>query len=132
MMPDYTMLYYTDVKYELILGGYDVSIVMVDSTGFDYGTVVDTQPVAGSFLETGQEIRVFVSKGTEITFIQMPKLIGYDSKKAMDLIIANHLRVGTVTYIESDEYAPGTILSQSITPQSYIPILNKVDLIIAK
>jgi len=131
-MADYSMLPYRDVKYSLIDSGYEVSIEWIDRDGFDFGTVVNTSPLPGASIEAGDLITVYVSRGPKVSYITMPTLIGIDDQKAMDLILQNGLRVGKVSYVRSDDYAPGTVLSQSILPLAIVPKLSSVDLTIAK
>ncbi len=128
---DYSLLNYIDVKYELMDLGYVVTVVMVDNAGFDYGMIVTTYPAPGAILESGNEVTLFVSRGPTIKYVTVPKLIGYSEKKVMELLIANQLVVGEVTYLKTDQYAKGTILEQSITQDAYVPINTKIDLVIA-
>lgn len=131
-MPDYSLLNYLDVKYELLQAGYEVQTIMIDGDGLDFGMVVNTYPQAGATLESGAQISLFVSRGPQIHYITMPKLIGLSEKKVMDSIITNELCLGEIRYVETPSYASGTVLSQSITQDSYVPIRTKVDLVIAK
>lgn len=131
-MSDYTMLHYRDVKYALIDEGYDVVVEWIDREGFDFGTVINTSPSAGAAIEASDVITVYVSRGPKVSYISMPTLLGLTEKKAMDLVIANGLRVGTVTYVETEAYASGTIVTQSILPLNLVPKNSCVNVTIAK
>ena len=131
-MPDYSLLYYIDVKYALYELGYDVTIVMIDNPGLDYGTLVNTFPAPGTALESGEEITLFVSRGPTVNYVTMPKLIGYSTEKAMELIYENNLRLGEVSYFTLSAYPQGTILGQSVAQDAYVPELTVVHLIISQ
>ena len=131
-MSDYSMLHYRDVKYALIDEGYEVIVEWIDREGFDFGTVVNTSPAPGASVEANTVITVYVSRGPDISYITMPTLLGRDEKKAMDLIVEYGLRVGTVTYVKTDAYSAGTIVSQSILSGAIVPKLSKINLVIAK
>lgn len=131
-MPDYSMLYYIDVKYALYEMGYEVNIIMIDNPGLEHGTLVNTYPAPGTALEKGEEITLFVSRGPVVNYVTMPKLIGSSTEKAMELIYKNNLRLGEVSYTKHDGYPEGTVLGQSIAQDAYIPELTVVHLIISQ
>ena len=131
-MDNYSMLHYRDVKYDLLDKGYEVTVEWIDREGFDFGTVVNTSPAPGASIEAGAAITVYVSRGPKISYITMPTIIGHNEKKAMDMIVEYGLRIGKVTYVTSDEYASGTVVSQSILPLAIVPSLSEIDLTVVK
>ncbi len=88
-----------------------VSTQRIHSETFDVGTVIRTEPVAGTTLELGDKVTIYVSQGPAIGTVAVPNFVGGTEVQTLRKVIASGLRVGTVTYEKNDKPA-GTVLSQ--------------------
>ncbi len=76
--------------------------------------VISTDPVAGTPLEEGQTVTLYVSNGPEITTVKMPQLIGMTEEEARSAIAEAGLEVGGVTTVASSEVS-GEVIYQSVS-----------------
>ncbi|MCX5771476.1 MAG: PASTA domain-containing protein, partial [Candidatus Hydrogenedentes bacterium] len=74
------------------------------------GTVLDQEPVAGTFAPAGSAINLVVSEG--VVLVQVPNVVGLPLEQAATLIVNAQLLVGTVIQQRSQQ-AAGTVLSQT-------------------
>ena len=72
--------------------------------------VVDIYPKSGSQIEKGQKVKLTISNGK---FKYMDNYVGKDYDTVFNLLSDTNFKVN-VTYVSNDEYAPGTIIKQSI------------------
>ena len=77
------------------------------------GQIVSTDPIAGSPLEEGQTVTLYVSKGPENKIVSMPLLIGLDEDQAREAAEQVGIEIGSVITIASSEEA-GKVIYQSI------------------
>ena len=91
------------------------------------GTVVGTEPGAGSEVASGTEVKVMVSMGPESTVADVPNLLGLSLEKAESLLAEKGLKVGGVTYVSADK-PYGTIVAQDPSGGSQIAVGGFVNL----
>lgn len=99
---------------------YDKSDKIID------GNIISTKPATGGVLREGEIITLVISFGTELQTIDMPKIIGLTEQAAKKLLAENKLEVGLVNGVESNE-SPGTVVSQSVTPDSKVKETTVID-----
>jgi serine/threonine-protein kinase len=92
------------------------------------GTVIDSQPRAGTELDKGSTVTLLVSKGR--AKVSVPKVTGIDSKTAESELRQAGLDV-TIARQASTE-SPGTVLSQDPAAGASVPRGTEVQLIVAK
>ncbi|CAB4332174.1 unannotated protein [freshwater metagenome] len=93
------------------------------------GTIIQQDPVAGEGLEENQAVNVVVSNGKEQTTV--PDLIDLANKSDADLALKDaQLILGKVTVEDSDK-TEGTVLKQSIEPNSSVDVGSRVDIVIS-
>lgn len=85
----------------------------VYSETIDEGLIVSTDPIAGSPLEEGQTVTLYVSKGPESKPVLMPKVIGMDEDQARETLNQVGLTVGDAPVVIGSETA-GTVIYQSV------------------
>lgn len=78
------------------------------------GQIIDQYPKAETSAEVDDRVDYVVSKGPEITYVTMPKLIGLDAEKAKLKIVQNGLSVGQTTEENSDDIEAGLVMKQSV------------------
>ena len=65
-------------------------------------------------------VRLIVSRGKSGDYIVMPQLVGMTQRSAEELIENSGLLVGGRTAVNTADYAPGTVLSQSAAADDFI------------
>lgn len=119
-----------------LVNDYGVEVVYGDrvySETIDEGLIVSTDPVAGSPLEEGQTVTLYVSKGPEIKTVSMPSLIGMTEEEArneleqLGLVLGNCVEVagsapaGEIIYQSVNAYTevdPGTVVHVQVSDGS--------------
>lgn len=87
------------------------------------GNVIKTNPAAGSEAVKGETIVVYISKGVEDTTVEVPNLLGLTKSQAKKELEKVGLKLDTSggdTFVYSDTYASGQIVSQSYSKGSKV------------
>jgi serine/threonine-protein kinase len=100
------------------------------STKVKQGIVISTDPTAGTDLEEGSAVTVFVSSGPQQ--VGVPEVTGSTEAEAKAALKAAGLKLGAVTHQPSSEVAPGTVLSQSPVTGTQLAAGQPVDLTVAQ
>ena len=114
---------------ELQKAGFKVEVAQVASTTVPKGTVVSTEPSAGTLSTAGSTIKLNVSKGPEQ--VRVPNVVGGRQEAAEEALRSAKLRVGNVTKRSSSEPA-GTVLSQSPSAGEQVSPETAVSLVVAE
>ncbi len=135
-VPDVTVTDHRTAAAKLREYGLTVVEEEVESATFDSGLVISTEPAAGETLKVGSEIKLYVSRGQELTMVQVPDFRGYTEKKAYETMQGDDpsdpdLTLGTVTYKESTAYKKGEIVSQSRTAFTSVVKGTKIDFVVS-
>ena len=77
------------------------------------GYVIKTEPEAGSVLNKGDTITLYVSNGAPVEETEVPKVVGMTYEQAVRELQKNRISIGSVSYEESSE-PDGTVIAQSI------------------
>jgi len=85
----------------------------------------------GTLIPKGSKIDLVVGDGVGKVIFEMPDAKGLDVEEAKILILGSNLVIGEINYIEAPEEIPGTVISQSPSPEIMVRIGQKVDLWIA-
>ena len=94
------------------------------------GTVLSSQPKAGTKISKGDTVDVTVSKGEKKNKLSLPSYVGSSLNTAKSNLSANKLRVGNITQEPSDK-PEGTVLSQSPVAGSDVAEGTAIDLVVA-
>jgi serine/threonine-protein kinase len=94
------------------------------------GTVIDTDPVAGTKVLDGGSITAVVSKGPER--YAMPKVVGLTRAAASAAIDKANLDLGTVSQAFSAKVAEGVVVSASYAPGTKLKSGSTVELTVSK
>lgn len=97
------------------------------------GSVVKTDPVAGTEVASGDTIILYVSMGKEEKLVTVPDLYGISVDDARVLLDPLKLKIGKITYDEAagEEMPEGTILSQSVGKDSQVSPNTPIDVTVA-
>ena len=77
------------------------------------GYVIRTEPVAGTTMEEGSSVILYVSSGAALSITNVPDVVGLSLEEAKKALQIKEISVGTIRYEDSEKQA-GTVLS--ITP----------------
>ena len=84
------------------------------SDTYEFGVVTKTSIKAGTLVNTGDNIVLYISRGKETKETTVPKILGLTMQKANELLSLNALKPGNVTYAYSKEYKEGEVMTQSV------------------
>lgn len=93
------------------------------------GNVVRTDPVAGTSVERGQEIAVYVSTGQEMATV--PTLVGATLAEATTALDGAGLKLGAVTSVNDPDLAADTVISAQYEAGEEVPLGTVVRLDVA-
>jgi serine/threonine-protein kinase len=92
-------------------GGFKPTVQTQASATVSSGTVISTDPTAGTELQGGSPVTVVVSSGPPRAVV--PGLTGKTQAEASAALAAAGLKVGSISYRSANGQAPGTVLSQT-------------------
>ncbi len=112
-VPDVVNMDYREATNRLQQAGFlvDVENVTSDSVTKDY--VISTSPAANEQLSSGSTVYITVSAGPNITYVEMPNLIGLSEDAAISKLESCGLSFGSSQFERSDLDA-GTVIGQSV------------------
>lgn len=110
--------------------GFGVAATDAYSEDVPAGTVISTDPVAGSRVLKKSTLTVVISKGPERH--QVPDLGGLTLEDARQRLVDAHLRVGKVTQSFHARVPSGTLVSWSRTTGTPLKPNTPVDLVVSK
>lgn len=94
----------------LTADNFTIDIKREFNSDYGYGIVYSMEPSAGSTVQEGTKVTIYVSKGEDT--VSVPGLVGLTQADAQTRLSTYGLNVGTVTQQESDTYAAGLVISQ--------------------
>ena len=83
------------------------------SDDIDEGRVTRTDPAAGTTLQEGQAVTVYISKGPETILVPMPNLLGKTEAEAIAALEELKLKY-TINRVYDDDVDAGKVISQSV------------------
>ena len=95
----------------------------------DEGNVVRTDPAAGTTVEPGQVVKVYVSTGQKMSTV--PTLAGLSTDAATTALTTGGLTLGSVTTRNDPDLSAGTVMSADQTEGSKVAVGSAVNLIVA-
>lgn len=107
----YTILAENDIEF---------TTITESSTSIPEGCVIRTEPGAGSEVDPGTVVIVYVSSGMQITNAIVPSVIGYKLSDAKLLLNAAGVRINSVVRVDSDQPS-NVVLDQSIGAGTSVP-----------
>jgi serine/threonine-protein kinase len=128
-VPDVTGMTYERANTEL--ADSDLMSFRIDEENAEVadGNVIRTDPEAGESVEVGQEIRVYVSSGQEMSTV--PTLEGLSQDAASAALSDAGLTLGTITQRNDPAISGGTVLAADQPSGSTIPAGTAVNLVVA-
>ena len=95
------------------------------------GTVLASEPRAGTLLPKGGKVTLTVSAGTPSKTVQVPNLIGLSRSDALVRLWLSQLTVGEVVEIDAEE-AVGTVVRQSHQANTVVAAGTRITLFVSR
>lgn len=102
------------------------------SDKYEKGQIISQNPAAGSTVEKGATIDITVCSGKKTEKVTVPSLTGLTIDGAREKLNAVGLRLGRVTYTESDIYSKGYVIWQQYESGSQLKKGSFVSLRVSK
>ncbi|MBN1051573.1 Stk1 family PASTA domain-containing Ser/Thr kinase [Clostridium botulinum] len=114
------------------LEGMELTLVDAGSEKSDEpeGTIIKSDPKAGSSVKAKSKIRVIVSSGQ--TKVKMPDLREEDTDTANKILQSLNLKIDNVTEEYSDDVPKGQIISQNPSKNTEIDTTTKISVVVSK
>lgn len=123
---------YSNAESALKSAGFRVYKQQVYSDTVDEGNVVKTYPSAGSSVDYGSTVTVYVSKGPEQKNSTVPDLSGMTESQAKSALEKAGLSLGKVSFDYSDNVAKDQVILQSYTVGSSVKQGSSVNITISR
>ena len=129
VLPDLSYKAYASVRSEYA-SKYDLEPIYEEDQSIPSEYITRTYPPAGSVVELGQKITIYISRGYATEKHKVPNVCGIDFKDANKSLISEGFVVGNVTFVES-EFEKNTVILQSVTAFTEMPVNTEIDLTIS-
>ena len=130
-VPDVTNYLQADAEQQLKNLGVSVLVTQAVEPTVASGSVIRTDPAAGSQVAAGSTVVVYVSRPQVSTTAKVPSLVGLSSvNDARTLLVQNKLGLGSTTEQYSDKPA-GTIIAQNPAAGSTVKVNSRVSVTIS-
>ena len=129
-VPDLTNYLQADGEQQLKDLGVSVLVTQAVDESVASGSIIRTEPEAGSQVAAGSTVVVCVSRPQVKTTANVPSLVGMTTSDARSLLVQNKLGLGSQSQQYSDKPA-GTILSQSPSAGSTVKVNSRVNVTVS-
>ena len=129
-VPDLTNYVQADAEQQLKTLGVSVLVTQAVDTSVASGAVIRTDPAAGTQVEAGSTVIVYVSRPQVATTTKVPSLTGMSVDDARTLLVQNHLGLGSQTEQYSDQPV-GTIIGQDPAAGSTAKLNGRVSIVVS-
>ncbi len=131
ILPDLTVKDYREVEIKLTEMGLKFVEEFEVNDNIPVGYVIRTMPMAGEKVNAGETVTLYISKGTDVKYIQVPNFVGLTEAQAKAQLVQYNLALGEITYEQSSK-PKGTVIAQSRDAYESVPEkTTKIDLVIS-
>ena len=116
---DYTNRNIDDVQMLLEKQGFVCDIIYAEDSSITKNCVIRTIPAAREKAEAGTVVTCYVSLGAASVMSIVPDMVGKTIEEATDIATESGIKL-TITYEEADGVEAGTVLEQSIDPETEV------------
>jgi eukaryotic-like serine/threonine-protein kinase len=118
--------------FDLRKAGFIIGKVKRDwSDQYEKDAVSKLSPKAGTTISREMPVDVELSNGPKPTHATMPNIIGDGLIDARKKIEGAGLAVGKIDYKHNPTVTPGTVISQSVPPESSVPLESTVNIVVS-
>ena len=111
--------------------GYRLIVRYDASDTYEAGQVIRTEPSAGSSLQPGQTVNLWVSTGPKVILKRMPDVMGLTREAAEKVLDPLGFKNTTFTEVDSDE-PKGTIVYQSVPKYKELDVTTEISFEVSK
>ena len=129
-VPDLTNYVQADGEQQLKDLGVSVLVTQAVDESVAAGSIIRTDPAAGSQVAAGTTVVIYVSRPQVATTTKVPSLIGMSVNDARTLLVQNKLGLGSTTEQYSDKPA-GTIIGQNPAAGSTVKVNSRVSVTVS-
>ena len=129
-VPDLTNYVQADGEQQLKDLGVSVLVTQAVDESVAAGSIIRTDPAAGSQVAAGTTVVVYVSRPQVSTTTKVPSLVGMSVDDARTLLVQNHLGLGSQTEQYSDQPV-GTVISQNPAAGSTTKLNGRVNIVVS-
>ena len=129
-VPDLTNYVQADAEQQLKSLGVSVLVTQAVDTSVASGAVIRTDPAAGTQVESGSTVVIYVSRPQVATTTKVPSLSGMSVDDARTLLVQNHLGLGSQTDQYSDQPV-GTVIGQNPAAGSTAKLNGRVTITVS-
>ncbi|QCN92905.1 Stk1 family PASTA domain-containing Ser/Thr kinase [Ethanoligenens harbinense] len=130
-VPDVTNLAQADAVAQLTANGLQYTIQSINDDSVAKGSVVKTDPVAGTQVNSGSSVTLYISLGPVVVNETVPNVVGMTQDAAKTALENAGLKLGNVTQQSSSTVAAGTVISQDQKANTQIPQNTAVNLVVS-
>jgi eukaryotic-like serine/threonine-protein kinase len=128
-VPDIVEMAWDRAEKELVANDLEATKVEENSDTVAAGNVIRTDPIAGTRVESGEEITVYVSTGQKLATV--PRLENLSREEATAALDDAGLTLGTVTTRNDPKLAADTVISASIDEGAEVAVGTSVNVVVA-
>lgn len=130
-VPDLANYLQADAEQQLKELGVSVLMTQAVDSSVASGAVIRTDPAAGSQVEAGSTVVVYVARPQVATTTKVPDLNGVLAEDARTILVQNRLGLGSQTEEYSDQ-PEGTVIGQSPEAGSTAKLNSRVNIVVSK
>lgn len=95
------------------------------------GYVIKTEPGADVEVDSGTVVLIYVSMGTQVSYCEVPNVLGYKLEDAKLLLNSVGIKIGRVTRVSSNQ-ASNVVLDQNISAGTTVEKGSSIDLTVVE
>jgi eukaryotic-like serine/threonine-protein kinase len=119
-------------KQELRRNGFDLGKVRRNySEDIEKDLIIRSDPEEGTTISREMPVDLYLSNGPRPTSAEVPNLVGETIGTARTKLEEAGLQLGIINNDNNASVAPGTVISQAISPGTSVPLESSVDLVVA-
>lgn len=98
---------------------------------YEKDMIASISPKEGTTISREMPIDIIISDGPKPTHADVPNVIGEGLISAKEKIEKAGLKLGKIEYKQNASLSPGTVLSQSVSPESSVPLESAIDIVVS-
>jgi eukaryotic-like serine/threonine-protein kinase len=119
-------------KQELRKNGFELGKVRrTYSEEIEKDKIIRSEPEEGTTISREMPVDLYLSNGSRPTSAEAPNLVGETIGTARTKLEEAGLQLGVIREDNNLSLTPGTIISQSVSPGTSVPLESSVDLVVA-
>jgi eukaryotic-like serine/threonine-protein kinase len=131
-VPDVKKLNDRQARIELRKHGFDIGRIRRtydDSVTKDLA--IKSVPEKGTIISKEMTVDLVLSNGPKPTSAEVPNIVGESIESARAKVEDSGLSMGAMTYANNASVEPGTVMSQSFSPGTSVPLESKIDIVVS-